>query len=85
MQYVLCGVVWCIESRGNQKYPIWVVSGLLSDTPKLTTGGSHMYALFCQASYKDNKKKPTKEKIVKEEKKSCQRFLENLGYDFFPS
>ena len=42
---------WLFESRGDQKYPIWVVSGLLSDTPKLTTGGSHMYTLSCKASY----------------------------------
>ena len=42
---------WLFESRGDQKYPIWVVSGLLSDIPKLTPGGSHMYTLSCKASY----------------------------------
>ena len=65
MQYVLCDV-WCLmcdvpglffvryllfESRGNQKYPIWVVLGLLSDIQKVTPGGSHMYTLSCKSSY----------------------------------
>ena len=64
-QYVLCDV-WCVmcevpglffvrswlfESRGDQKYAIWVVSGLLSDSPKLAPGGSNMYTLTCKAFY----------------------------------
>ena len=54
--------VWCarifvvvrssiFESRGDQNHSIWVVSGLMSDIPKLTPGGSPMYALSCNASY----------------------------------
>ena len=39
------------ESRGDQKYPILVVTGLLSDISKLTPGSSHMYTLSCKASY----------------------------------
>ena len=65
MQYGLCDV-WCVmcdvpglffvrswlfESRGDQKYPIWIVSGLLSDSPKLTPGGNHKYTLSCKGSY----------------------------------
>ena len=75
MQYVLCDVccVMCdlpglffvrsslFESRGDQKYPIWVVSGLLGDIPKVTPGGSHMYTLSYNASYlKTHKKSHTR-------------------------
>ena len=42
-------------SRGDQKYPLWIVLGLLSDCPKLTPGGSHSYTLSCKASYKIQK------------------------------
>ena len=64
MQYVLCDV-WCVmcdvpglffvrswffKSRGDQKYPVLVVSGLLSDIPKFTPDGSHMYTLSYKAS-----------------------------------
>ena len=41
----------CFESRGDQKYPMWEVSGHLSEIPKLTRGGSHIYTLSCKASY----------------------------------
>ena len=51
---------WLFESRGDQKYPIWVVSGHLSDIPKSTPGGSHMYTLswqfFCQENNKISQK-----------------------------
>ena len=63
MQYVLCDV-WCVMRdvpwffckiltllvKGWPKYPICVVSGLLSDIPKLTPGGSRMYTLPFKAS-----------------------------------
>ena len=64
MPYVLCDVScvmcdvpglffvrsWLFESRGDQKYFIWVVSGLFSDNPKLTPGGSRMYTISRKAS-----------------------------------
>ena len=39
------------ESRGDQKYPIWVISDLLSDIQKLIPGGSCIYTISCKASY----------------------------------
>ena len=39
------------ESRWEHKYPQLVVTGLLSDIPQLTAGGSCMYTISCQASY----------------------------------
>ena len=38
--------------RGDQKYPIWVGSGLLRYILRLTTGCSSMHTLSCKASYK---------------------------------
>ena len=64
MQYVLFDV-WCVMGdvpglflckistlwvKGRPKKTIRVVSGLLSDIPKWTPGGSHMYTLSCKAS-----------------------------------
>ena len=46
--------VWCswldflYELRGDQRYPIWVISDIFNDIPKLIPGGSSMY----KASYK---------------------------------
>ena len=46
---------WLYESRGDQKYPIWVISDLLSDIPKLIPGGSRMYTISCKASHTNKK------------------------------
>ena len=42
---------WLYESRGDQKHPIWVISDLFNDIPKLIPGGSRMYTISCKASY----------------------------------
>ena len=42
---------WLYESRGDQKHPIWVISDLFNDIPKLIPGGSCMYTISCKASY----------------------------------
>ena len=39
------------ESRGDQRYPIWVISDHFNDIPKLIPGGSSMYTISCKASY----------------------------------
>ena len=39
------------ESRGDQKYPILVISDLLIYIPKLMPGGSRMYTITCKSSY----------------------------------
>ena len=39
------------ESRGYQKYPIWVGLDLFSDIPKMTADGSCMYTISCKAFY----------------------------------
>ena len=41
---------WPYESRGDQKHPIWVISSLFNDIPKLIPGGSSMYTISCKAS-----------------------------------
>ena len=41
---------WLYESRGDQKHPIWVISDLFNDIPKLIPGGSRMYTISCKAS-----------------------------------
>ena len=76
--------VWCVmcnvpglfivrsglfESRGEQKYPIWVVLGLFSDILKLTPGGSCMYTLSCKASYEGF---PAISKLVR---KMCEQII----------
>ena len=43
---------WLYESRGDQRYPIWVISDLFNDIPKLIPGGSSMYTISCKASYR---------------------------------
>ena len=65
MWYVMCDA-WCVmfqtwffvrswlyESRGDQKHPIWVISDLFNDIPKLISGGSRMHTISCKASYSD--------------------------------
>ena len=41
---------WLYESRGDQKYPIWVISDLFNNIPKLIPGGSCMYTISCKVS-----------------------------------
>ena len=45
--------VWSIlyETRGDQRDPIWEISDLFNDIPKLIPGGSSMYTISCKASY----------------------------------
>ena len=42
---------WLYELREDQNHPIWVISDLFNDIPKLIPGGSRMYAISCKASY----------------------------------
>ena len=63
---------WLFDSRGDQKYPIWVVSGLFSDILKLTPGGSCIYTLSCKASYEGF---PAINKLVS---KRCEQIITPL-------
>ena len=36
--------------KGGKKYPIGVISDLLSDIPKVIPGGNHIYTISCKAS-----------------------------------
>ena len=47
--------VWCSRldffcKISTLKYPIWVISDIFSDFPKLIPGGSRMYTISCKAS-----------------------------------
>ena len=54
---------WFYESRGDHKFPIWVIFYLLSDIPKLIPGSICMYTISCMAPSMPERKRWLESKV----------------------